>query len=82
MQHKFKTAKQVREWIKEKWIPKFEETVFRNKYGPEKLASSLVTIRPDELGISQDYLACYRRMAKSRRLAMCRKVLKEMRYIK
>lgn len=74
----YKTAQQVRDWLK-RWHAEFTTEAFDPPRGAEKLQSSVATLRIGELPYDDECcVTCFNRMAKSRRLTMCRRVLKEL----
>jgi len=78
VRRRYKTNKQIRKWLREHWIPSFDLNVFYGPRGPSSLVRSLATVHASELYYYGYHVQSYRRMAKPRRLALCRKVLQEM----
>jgi hypothetical protein len=81
IKREYKTAQEVRTWLRFQWIPSFGGHVFSEKNGVAMLESS-ISDSPRK-SVRSNYeaeccIACFLRMSKVRRLDMCRRVLKEM----
>jgi len=79
IKREYKTAQQVRTWLRFEWISSFNNHMFRGKDGATMLESSIPN--RGSAGLNYDgecCVACFLRMSKVRRLAMCRRVLKEI----